>query len=341
MNISNSRKLISIFPKQRKVNRPEKQLSQKKNCAQSFKSRVKSIDIYGKKINLSYKGDDSFKTLPGAFSSLIVIFILLAYFAFRSYVLLSKSNPYLSKPTFLRHLLSEGEFKAMDYGFDIAFGINQELDPSIGHYQVNQVRYYYIDKYDANGNQIRIKDRIPLEVQRCGQEHFNYENQREILMYNIDDYQCIVRKNISLEGNFYSSKFSYIEIKLQKCQNSLNSKIVCKNQSQIDDFFEREKFNVALVNSIIDFNDYDQTKKSFIDDSIFWDIESDKYKKSNMYIQKQEANLQDDFLQLGQFEAFSFSQVSNIREYDDQYSALEGTLIALYLRFDYRYDVYN
>ena len=76
-----------------------------------MRTKIKSLDIYGEQINLTYKGDDTFKTLPGAVSSLIVITILLSYGLFRTYVLFNTIDPSLSKPSFLRNLQEEGEFK--------------------------------------------------------------------------------------------------------------------------------------------------------------------------------------------------------------------------------------
>ena len=65
----------------------------------------------------------------------MVISILMAYTAFKSYVLFNKVNPNISKAEFIRNLDSEGEFRPYKMGFDFAFGLGIPLDPSIGHYQ--------------------------------------------------------------------------------------------------------------------------------------------------------------------------------------------------------------
>ena len=49
-----------------------------------------------------------------------------------------------------------------------------------------------------------------------------------VRMYGINNYMCFKHKNMSVEGNFYSDDFKYIEIKLYKCQSN------CKNRSVID-----------------------------------------------------------------------------------------------------------
>ena len=84
----------------------------------------RKIDIYGQNLTLSYRGDENFKTTPGAIASLSVILVLLAYAGFKSYVLFNRVNPNTSKSGFIRDLDVEDVFRpALDYGFDLAFSI--------------------------------------------------------------------------------------------------------------------------------------------------------------------------------------------------------------------------
>ncbi len=55
-------------------------------------------------MSLAYRGDEKFKTTPGAIASIIVILILLAYTAYKTYVLFNKVNPNISKAGFIRDL---------------------------------------------------------------------------------------------------------------------------------------------------------------------------------------------------------------------------------------------
>lgn len=62
------------------------------------------MDVFGEKVTLTYKGESSFKTYPGATISLLVIGIMLVYSVYRTYVMLHKINPEVSKKSFLRDL---------------------------------------------------------------------------------------------------------------------------------------------------------------------------------------------------------------------------------------------
>lgn len=53
---------------------------------------------------------------------------------------------------------------------------------------------------------------------------------------------------------------------------------------------------MAFINNYFDFEEYENPIKSFIDDSLFWELDSRLIKKANFYVQLQTAELEDDFL---------------------------------------------
>lgn len=73
--------------------------------------------------------------------------------------------------------------------------------------------------------------------------------------------------------------------------NSTQNPIVCKDPQTIDAFFDSKTFSFAFVNSYFDLNDYEDEIKHFIDDSLFWELDTRLIKKSNIYIQKNLASL--------------------------------------------------
>ena len=64
---------------------------------------------------------------------------------------------------------------------------------------------------------------------------------------------CIVDpSNISLEGDYYSTFFSYLDISVTKCKGS-----TCKNSSEIASYLKGLQFSVSFVNAFFDFNSYE------------------------------------------------------------------------------------
>lgn len=80
----------------------------------------------------------------------------------------------------------------------------------------------------SDGKVVRKKERRDLEIGRCGTELFNYTTTQDIIDYNIANLMCIKDKNYTLEGDFYSRHFRYLQIKMLKC-NPKKSTVPCKS----------------------------------------------------------------------------------------------------------------
>ena len=65
---------------------------------------MKMCDIYGGKISLTYKGNTTFKTYPGAIISIILIFCATAYLAYRLNVMIVKGGTVINKNTVINDL---------------------------------------------------------------------------------------------------------------------------------------------------------------------------------------------------------------------------------------------
>mmetsp|Transcript_15267 Transcript_15267/g.11097 ORF Transcript_15267/g.11097 Transcript_15267/m.11097 type:complete len:258 (-) Transcript_15267:507-1280(-) len=149
----------------------------------------------------------------------------------------------------------------------------------------------------------------------------------------MDRYYCIGNKSYALEGDFYSEGFQYLEVKLWKCQNSTKFS-GCADPAAIDQFFFETTLSWAFVNTNFDFNDYTDSLKYFIDDSLFWIMEPERIKYTNFYVMSADAELEDSYLQYGQQQNLDFYRVKNYRSYSGAYTDAEGFLCAVYIRYD-------
>jgi hypothetical protein len=112
---------------------------------QRLNSKFKELDIYGEQIGLTYKGESSFKTTPGAIASLIVILCMFAFSIYKFMTLVNKSDPSVSRQTFLRDLDDPKEILTpSDFGAEVAFGIGKPITPQFGNLTLNMVRYDYV-----------------------------------------------------------------------------------------------------------------------------------------------------------------------------------------------------
>ena len=90
-----------IFPpRQRSASTLKRELKKRKKRwwrGEKLKSKFKEIDLYGEKVSLTYKGEQTFKTMPGAIVSVIVILVILAFSIYRCIAFVTRSDPNLSK----------------------------------------------------------------------------------------------------------------------------------------------------------------------------------------------------------------------------------------------------
>ena len=79
-----------------------------------MKSKLKGFDVYGEQISLTYQGDDTYKTVPGASVSIVVFAVILAYAAYRALILFTLNDTEVSKTSFLRDLDQESPLRPFD-----------------------------------------------------------------------------------------------------------------------------------------------------------------------------------------------------------------------------------
>jgi hypothetical protein len=86
----------------------------------------------------------------------------------------------------------------------------------------------------------------------------------------------------------------------------------CKSEEEIEDFFINEQFSIVFVNTQFDFTNFDNPIETYIDDSLYMEIDPGETKNTNFYITTNGVQLEDDYFQLGQSKEFEFYGVENI-----------------------------
>ena len=188
------------------------------------------------------------------------------------------------------------------------------MEPNIGFYTAKQVT--------LAGKQ---KTSIDLEIDLCGTSNFNFDAE-DTVKYGISDYYCLTDHNYELIGDYYSDKYVFLEIKLNKCQNNSantaslhNPSIVCKPETVIDNWINNQVLSFAFVNSLFLNDKYYPLIKRFIDDSLFFELNSVTTKKADFYVMQSEAETVDQILAFGDPLVTNFANIENVRSYEGNY----------------------
>jgi hypothetical protein len=70
---------------------------QMRRCSESFRDALGEFDLYGQEVKLTYKGKESYSTMPGLLVSLFIILVLLSFAGFKLYILSNRINPNISQ----------------------------------------------------------------------------------------------------------------------------------------------------------------------------------------------------------------------------------------------------
>ena len=59
-----------------------------------------------------------------------------------------------------------------------------------------------------------------MDIVECGTQYFDYQDQEEVTKYGLNKLMCFKDDNYTLQGDFYSRDFQYLEMRVYKCQNT-------------------------------------------------------------------------------------------------------------------------
>eukprot|EP00347_Sterkiella_histriomuscorum_P023442 403334623 len=298
--------------------------------------QFKQLDMYGKSVALTYKGEETYKSLIGAFASTLIYGTVLAFFLYKCSIVLFKGDTYVAKKSFFKDLDSgqSESFNIGEMGFDYAFLLTGDYNSSIATLEATQVQVLYDEQ---TGNSTRI--RTSLDIVPCENQYFRFWDQRKVNLYGINNFNCVKQKDLYIQGNYYSKEFQYVEIRVRRCKYE-DPKQKCASKAIVDSFFDSNQLNIAFINSYFDFNNYTQPIQNFIDDALYFLLDSNMRKNANLYVQTNKALLKDQILTFTE-EEIQFTSVNDYREYFDDLGADDNTMAALFIRMDKAFDIYE
>ncbi|CDW84854.1 UNKNOWN [Stylonychia lemnae] len=228
--------------------------------------------MYGQPFMFTFKGQKTFKTNIGAAATTLIVISVVSYLIFKLRIMfcmiLFDQSIYQQNLT-----IKLRDFKL---GFDLAFGGYSDLDPKYGSIiATHNVKQRF--KNETTGLLEAKMVYEPLELVRCGLQHFNYEKKNESAYEDVANLLCIKEKKyLSLGGAWTTNRLEEIQIVMKPCENKTDSKTICASQSEILKYFSTVDFQVRFVNQYFDFNDIQDPIKKFIEDRYFIPVQTNQ-----------------------------------------------------------------
>lgn len=147
------------------------------------KETIRNIDIYPQPINLTYKGQDNFKSIHGGLVSLIVAGLLTAMTIYKSRDMLLRNLSTVNKNTLVSISNSYTppenlSAKNISFAFSISdfFGDNQFDDPRYGKLILESHKIKIVNTLNDTANRDLEKTSIPYSKCEIG-KNFLYKNE--------------------------------------------------------------------------------------------------------------------------------------------------------------------
>ena len=216
---------------------------------------LREIDLFGKDIDIYYKGKSQRTSCLGRIFTILYIATYIAFFIYKIMRMMNKSDV-----TFYDTYVFNGEppsFQLNHEKFYAGFAILDPLtlrpyiDPSIYEVQV----IYYKGKKNATGWDWKYYE-LPLEI--CNISKFGSNYQDIFKDKSVNNFICLSNFEQILEGHLTYDVYSYYTVKFFPCFNSTKNKNKCK--SPIEIYKKLSKFGVTFMMQDIDLTPYNYHK---------------------------------------------------------------------------------
>ena len=219
-----------------------------KKCLKKFQI-LNDIDLFGKEIELYYKGNSKNSTAVGIISTVLFMAVYLAFFLYSLIRMLKREEI-----TFFDSYSFNGEPPFIELNKDIFyFGF------ALFNYSV-LTPFYDPTIYTPVAFHVKIKSdessynfvRLPLELESCKLEKFGEKYHEQMKLKKVERYLCPKNLDILLEGHKTYNKYSTIVLKFFPCMGRPD----CKDINTIKKVF-------ANSYSTVLFEDMDLTPKDY------------------------------------------------------------------------------
>ena len=198
---------------------------------QKFSYFIYDLDMFGKRVELYFKGKSKKTSLIGIIFTLIYISIFLAFFIYKLIRMMKKTDSnffdtyaYMEKPPSIQ--LSNENF----YG---GFALE---DPISYDTFIDERIYYpkaYFKRAQRNGSDWEWFEK-ELEIETCKLEKFGSSFREKFKNKPLNNLYCFKEMNETLIGAFSYDLYSLFFISFYPCKNSTENGNKCKPKEEID-----------------------------------------------------------------------------------------------------------
>ena len=171
----------------------------------------------------------------------------------------------------------------LDKGFAFGVGVsdaNETLFKDESYFTVSIIQVTYVrDELSIDKTNLTFLETAEWDLQIINTEALGFRGNNSATIWpKHNDYQ--------ISGSHSSKKFEIVTIDLIKWVNSTTSNVTWATNEEIEEKMNAGQINVAILNSYMDFDDYDTVIKSYIDPTFTYTISTGVTKRPQLYVRK-------------------------------------------------------
>ena len=270
---------------------------------------LKDLDIFGKNVDLFYKGKDKKNTYFGSILTIIYGIIYLAFLLYKLIRMLKKKDitfydtfSYLDEPPIIN--ITNENF----YG-GFALEDPNTYDPFIDETIYIPKAYFKIAKRNGSEWDWKIKE---IELERCNINKFGSFYKDKFENKALDTLYCFKEVNDQFIGHFSYDYYSFFFIEFYPCINTTENKNICKTKEIIDYYLKSTFVSLQLQDIELTPLNY-QIPARAKDQDIYTTIGKKLFQEIHIYFQI--VNIETDLDILG-FTDFEQVRIQKYLKYD-------------------------
>ena len=262
---------------------------------------LKNIDIFGKNIELFYKGKNKKNTLFGSLLTISYGLIYLAFFLYKLIRMLQKKDfIFYDKYAYLDEQPIMNITNENFYG-GFALEDPNSYDPFIDETIYYPKAYFKIAKRDGENWDWKIKD---IELERCHIDKFGSFYQDKFKSKTLNTLYCFKEVNEQFIGHFSYDYYSFFFIEFYPCINTTENNNHCKPLEKIDYYLKSTFISFQLQDIELTPQNYKSPARAR-DQDIYTTVGKKLFQEIHIYFQI--VNIETDLDILG------FSEFQQVR----------------------------
>ena len=228
-----------------------------------FLKLLRQIDIFGETIKLTFKKQETAKTVIGGITTLILILLINFILVIMSLEIFQKLKPVVTVEDIIQPFRPNMTLNKMTLPISV---IVQDENNKI---------YHDVDKFtmealtttvviEDNGTLTNTIENLNLIL--CEPSYFPSLTNDSFYNSRLNNYFCLENQNVSIGGYWDSNYTKYLRISIMPCRNSTESKVICAQESEIKEYFENTSLYFALYyqNTILNTQQYSNPTSPYI-----------------------------------------------------------------------------